>query len=69
VVSLLEEFEDILTRLRLSKKADKPFVLEMPGDILQCPQVVTGLIGRRDQQEENIDRLAVQCREINASPG
>ena len=51
--------------LRLPQEIDEPLVLQVSGDILQGPQVVTGLILGRDQQEEDIDRLAVQGREID----
>ena len=44
VVGLLEQFDDLLARLRLPQEADEPLVLQVPGDVLQRPEVVAGLV-------------------------
>ena len=40
----------------------------MSRDIFQGPEVITGLVLGRDEQEKNVDQLAVQCGKIDSSP-
>ncbi len=48
------------------RKLTNSLVLQVPRDVLQGPEVVAGLVRRRDQQEEDVDRLAVERREVDA---
>jgi len=65
VVGFLKELDDLLSRLRLAEKAHEALILEVPGDIFQGPQMVAGLVRRRDQQEEDIHRLSIKGGEID----
>ena len=53
-------------RLRLLEETAERVVAELPRDVLQAPAVVAGPVGRRNQQEEQVDGLAVEAGEIDA---
>ncbi len=67
LVGLFEQLDHALPGLGLPEEADEPLVLQVPGDVLQRPEVVAGLVRRRDQQEEDIDGVAVEGREVDPS--
>ena len=69
VVGLVQQLLDVFRRLGLLEEAAEGVVAELPRDVLQRPQVVAGPVGRRNQQEEQVDRLAVEAGEIDPRRG
>ena len=49
----------------LLEKAAKRIVAELPGDVFQGAKVVAGPVGRGNQEEEQVDRLAVEAGEVD----
>lgn len=66
MVRVFENFDHLFPGLRLTEKADEPFVLEVSRDVLKSPEMISGLVRRRDQEEKDVDFLAVEGGELNA---
>ena len=69
LVGVVEDVDDLLAVPRLAEEADELVVLEVPGDVLQGAEVVAGAVGGGDEQEEDVDRLAVEGGEVDALAG
>jgi hypothetical protein len=66
-IGALQYVNHVISRPGLPQETHEPFVFQVPRNILQSSQVVARLILGRDQQEKDIDRLTVSCREIDAT--
>ena len=56
---------DVLGALGLLEEPAERVVAELPRDVLQGPEVIARPIGRRNQQEKQLDLLAVEAGEID----
>jgi len=52
VIGFIQEQGDVLRRFGLFEKTAKRVVAELPGNVLQGPQVIAGPVGRRNQKEK-----------------
>ena len=66
MIRLVQYFNNAFASLGPAQKADELFILEVVRNVLKCSQVITRLIGRRDQQEKDVDGFAVKRGEIHA---
>ena len=56
---------NVLHALGLLEEAAEGVVAELAGDVLQRPQVIARPVGRGNQEEEQVDDLAVEAGEID----
>ena len=66
VIGFIQEQGDVFGRFGLFEKAAKRVVAELPRDVFQGAEVVAGTVGRGNQEEEQVDRLAVETGEVDA---
>src|SRR5271166_2337489 len=69
LVGFFEYVDDILPRVRLTQETHEALVLQVSRDILQSSEMISRLVLRRNQQEEDVDRFAVKGRETDAPSG
>src|SRR4051812_10103874 len=69
VVGAFQQRPHLLAGLGLAEGLDEAVVAEAAGDVLQGPEVVAGAILGRDQQDEDVDRLAVEAVELDPGGG
>src|SRR5262245_34566378 len=63
-IPFLEQLPDVLRRLTLLEEAAKRIVAQLSRNVFQRPQVVAGSIWRRNQQEQEVNLLAVEAVEV-----
>ena len=65
VVGRLQQMLDVSRSLcRLQFPAER-IVAQLPGDVFECPQMLPGLIGGGDEEEEEMDRIAIKAVEVD----
>ena len=65
-VGFVKQFQNVLDGLRLLQETDEPVVLKLVRDMFERPKVLAGTIRRRNEHEDEIDRLAVKAVEVDA---
>src|SRR5271165_4017062 len=68
LVGFFEYVDDVLPGPGLTQETDEALVLQVSRDILQSSEMISRLVLRRNQQEKDVDRFAVEGCEIDPSP-
>src|SRR5260221_3091445 len=65
IVRFVQQQTDIVGRLCLFKELAKRLVSQLPRNVLERAKVISGTIGRRDEDEKQLDLLSVEAVEID----